>query len=218
MTAWEQGSSRRPGDGTSATRETGDFEPQAPPGPEGPLAMSYHLYHDGQRIVEERNGSDLIIREYVPKGPQAVWGRDYVNELCQAGGPSGIGINDDPAHQTEGNGSQCLCDSFYYALHDPIHNVIRIVNSSGTLVDRYEYTPYGQRTVFISPGEPEALGIETRRQSACLSLRAQIVRQIATRTQAQSPSFATAMNQSTRRCTSSHVRLPPPHSWSSQFG
>jgi RHS repeat-associated protein len=114
--------------------------------------MTYHLYHDGQRIVEERNGSDLVIRQYVPEGPQAVWGRDYVDELCQ------IGINHDPADANEGpGGNQCLCDSFYYGLHDPMYNVIGLVNSTGALVERYEYTPYGQRTVFISPGASDSL-------------------------------------------------------------
>jgi RHS repeat-associated protein len=116
---------KQAGDGNGLTRETGDFE------------MTYHLYHDGQRIVEERNGSDLIIRQYV-------WGRDYVDELCQ------IGINTNPA-------SQSTCNSFYYALHDPMYNVIGLVNSSGALVERYEYTPYGQRTVFISPGASDSL-------------------------------------------------------------
>jgi hypothetical protein len=66
--------------------------------------MTYHLYHDGQRIVEERNGSGQVIRQYV-------WGRTYADELCQ------IGINDDPADANEGpSGNQCLADTFYYAL------------------------------------------------------------------------------------------------------
>ena len=123
---------KQAGDGVSATRETGDFE------------MTYHLYHDGQRIVEERNGSNLVIRQYV-------WGRDYIDELCQ------VGINNDPTDQAEGNGGQCLCDSFYYALHDVNFNIIGLINSSGALVERYEYTPYGQRTVFFSPGANDSL-------------------------------------------------------------
>ena len=72
------------GDGRSPTREAGDWE------------MTYHLYHDGQRIVEERNGSGQVIRQYV-------WGRTYADELCQ------IGINICPATQT-------TCNSPFYAL------------------------------------------------------------------------------------------------------
>ena len=121
------------GDGRSPTREAGDWE------------MTYHLYHDGRRTVEERNGSGQVIRQYV-------WGRTYVDELCQ------IGINADPADANEGPaGNQCLCDSFYYALADVNWNVIGLVDSTGALVERYEYTPYGRRRVFISPGANDSL-------------------------------------------------------------
>ena len=70
---------KRVGDGTIGTHEMGDFE------------MTYHLYHDGQRTVEERNGYGLVTRQYL-------WGRTYVDELCQTVGPignegsSGIGL------------------------------------------------------------------------------------------------------------------------------
>jgi hypothetical protein len=53
------------GDGRSLTREAGDWE------------MTYHLYHDGVRTVEERNGSGQVIRQYV-------WGRTYVDESSRA--------------------------------------------------------------------------------------------------------------------------------------
>ena len=99
--------------------------------------MGYTVYHDGVRTVEERNGSGQVIRQYV-------WGRTYVDELCQ------IGINTAPS-------SHSTCDSFYYALADVNYNVIGLVNSTGALVERYEYTPYGRRRVFVSPGANDSL-------------------------------------------------------------
>lgn len=47
---------------------------------------------------------------------------------------------------------QCLCDGFYDGLQDANYNVLGIVDSDGELVERYEYTPYGQRTVYKSAG------------------------------------------------------------------
>jgi len=121
------------GDGRSLTREAGDWE------------MTYHLYHDGRRTVEERNGSGQVIRQYV-------WGRTYADELCQ------IGINGDPADANEDQtGNQCLADTFYYALADVNWNVIGLVGATGALVERYEYTPYGRRRVFVSPGANDSL-------------------------------------------------------------
>jgi hypothetical protein len=37
-------------------------------------------------------------------------------------------------------------------MQDANWNVLGIVNSTGVLGERYEYTPYGQRTVYFSPG------------------------------------------------------------------
>jgi hypothetical protein len=94
---------------------------------------TYRYYYSGQSVVEERNSSDKTLRQYV-------WGTQYTDELVQ------IGINDDPG-DTEQN-----CETFYYAMQDANYNVLGIVNSSGDLKERYEYTPYGQRTVYKSAG------------------------------------------------------------------
>ena len=94
---------------------------------------TYRYYYSGQSVVEERNSSDKTLRQYV-------WGTQYTDEIVQ------IGINDDPG-DTEQN-----CETFYYAMQDANYNVLGIVNSSGDLKERYEYTPYGQRTVYKSAG------------------------------------------------------------------
>ncbi|MBI1337048.1 MAG: hypothetical protein GC164_08810 [Phycisphaera sp.] len=100
------------------------------------LDCTYHYYYapGSQRIIEERNGSQDVIR-------QLVWGQMYIDELVQ------IGLNDDPADGVEDD-----VESFYWALHNANFNVIGVVDDSGVLVERYEYEPYGQRTVYFSSG------------------------------------------------------------------
>lgn len=90
-------------------------------------------------MVETRNGSGFALQQHV-------WGLQYVDELVQ------IGRNDDPTDVNEGN-----CDSFHWALQDANYNVLGIVGDDGNLKERYEYTPYGQRTVFTSSGTADPL-------------------------------------------------------------
>ena len=59
-------------------------------------------------------------------------------------GPSN---GEDPWGEGEEN-----CDAFYYAAHDANYNVIGLFESDGDLLERYEYTPYGERTVYTSAG------------------------------------------------------------------
>ncbi|BAM02978.1 hypothetical protein PSMK_08190 [Phycisphaera mikurensis NBRC 102666] len=98
----------------------------------GNLDFTHHAYFDGQRQVEERNGSDLVLR-------QQVWGLDYIDELVSTS------LNFDPTDTTES-----VCERHFYALHDSQYNILGIVAAGGALVERYEYTPYGQRQVYGS--------------------------------------------------------------------
>jgi len=105
------------------------------------LDCTYHFYYDASwRLLETRNGSEQVIQQHV-------WGQMYIDELVQvANNGDIIGDEefdpDDPDHDFRG----------YYAQHDANFNVIGIVNAQGALVERYEYTPYGHRTVYFSPG------------------------------------------------------------------
>ena len=97
----------------------------------GDWDCEYHYYYDGQQMVEMRDGSDDVLKRYV-------WGLEYVDEL--------IGIM---------TGDSYGCS--HYALHDANYNVIGLVDTDGDLVERYEYTPYGQRTIYKSAGSDDAL-------------------------------------------------------------
>ncbi len=102
------------------------------------LDCTYHYYYDGQSIIEIRNGSDFWVQEFT-------WGLQYIDELCQ------IRVRDIPDEsETE--------ISTYVVLQDANFNVLGLIETTlaafniTPLVERYEYTPYGQRTVYRSAG------------------------------------------------------------------
>jgi len=97
----------------------------------GNLDCTYHYYLSGQSVVEERNGSDQPIKDHV-------WGLSYIDEALQTR------INTDPTGTATW--------SSYWLMQDANSNVLGVVDSSGVLQERYEYTAYGQRQVFYSPG------------------------------------------------------------------
>jgi len=94
-------------------------------------------------MIETRNDdsgdADDVLSQYV-------WGATYVDELVQ------VGTNDDPT-----DAGEHACETFYYALQDANYNAIGLVDDSGDLVERYEYTPYGQRTCYPTAGSDDPL-------------------------------------------------------------
>ena len=48
----------------------------------------------------------------------------------------------------EGAQTENRCERWFWALQDANYNVIGLVNAAGLLVERYEYTPYGERTIY----------------------------------------------------------------------
>ncbi len=122
---------KRVGDGDANTCEMGDWE------------ATYHVYWDNWRMIETRNGqgSGQVLKQHV-------WGLTYVDELVQ------IAINQDPENADTGTYKENLCENFFYILQDAHYNVLGVVNPKGVLIERYEYTPYGQRTVFSHGWSP----------------------------------------------------------------
>lgn len=99
------------------------------------MDCDYHYYHDGQSVVQIDNGQSQMLKQYV-------WGLQYIDELCQ------IALNIDPANAADPTYPENIAERFYYALQDANFNNLGIVNHAGRLIERYEYTPYGQRTVY----------------------------------------------------------------------
>jgi RHS repeat-associated protein len=91
-------------------------------------------------VVEEQNGSGQTIKQFL-------WGLQYIDELVQTS------LNSSPTTKSS-------CDVLYWACQDANWNVLGIVSSTGVLTERYEYSPYGQRTVFTSAGsnDPMVMG------------------------------------------------------------
>ena len=106
---------------------------------------TYHYYYDTSwRRIEMRDGSNQVLKQYV-------YGTRYVDNPVQ------IGVNTDPGEDddAEETGTQDYCDDFYYPVQDANFNVTGLVDSGGDLVERYEYTPYGQRAVFKNAGSSD---------------------------------------------------------------
>jgi hypothetical protein len=112
------------------------------------LDATYHHFYNpgGHSLLEERTGSGWVIKQYV-------WGQMYIDELVQ------VAHNSDPADNTS-------CETAHYALQNANFNVMALLDASGGAVaERYEYTPYGQRTVYISPGSSDPLAMAPVRRS-----------------------------------------------------
>ncbi len=106
----------------------------------GDFDCTYHYTWDRNwRLLETRNGDD-------PPVPikQHVWGPRYVDEIVQ------IAVNTDPSADSN-------CEALYYPMQNANFNVLGLADANGVLVERYEYTPYGQRSVYKKAGTNDAL-------------------------------------------------------------
>ena len=77
-----------------------------------------HYYYYEHRVIEERNSSDVVTATYV-------YG-NYIDEVISM----------------DRNGST------YYYLLDGLGSVAALTNTSGSVVERYEYDPYGRAAIF----------------------------------------------------------------------
>ncbi len=92
-----------------------------------------HLYYDsaGQVIEERQNGTAAsnVSQQYV-------WSLAYVNAMVLRDNFTGVN------------------PSRLYALQDANYDTVALVNTSGTVMERYDYTPYGTVTVLNPNGNP----------------------------------------------------------------
>ena len=100
-----------------------------------------YRYDTRWRPLEDQHWGGYVRRQYV-------WGARYIDELVQ------IAVNEDPDDANES-----VCERDYYALTNSNFNVMGLVDANGELLERYEYTPYGQRTVYKKSGPDDALTI-----------------------------------------------------------
>ncbi|MCC6680525.1 MAG: hypothetical protein IT445_06440 [Phycisphaeraceae bacterium] len=109
----------------------------------GDLDYTYHYYFHGQSVIEERNGSDYVMKHYVwnttPGG--------YIDELVLLSIAKSIYANPD---YTTGAGTGWA--RHFHALPNANYNIMMLVEAlpsgGNRIIERYEYTPYGEREVY----------------------------------------------------------------------
>jgi RHS repeat-associated protein len=103
----------------------------------GAWDCTYKYYYDGDSCIEERNGSDITFKKMV-------WGTNYIDELVQLKLCNGDCDTLDDLIVLDLNS--------YWICQDANYNVLGMVDETGALIERYEYSPYGQRKTFSSAG------------------------------------------------------------------
>jgi hypothetical protein len=106
----------------------------------------WHDYYADQRHIETRNGSGQVVQQYV-------WGGTYIDELVQ------VKVNQNPTGDPDFDPGETGHDAFTgYTLTDSMYNVVLLLDaSSGGVVERYEYSPYGARQVYTTTGTSDEL-------------------------------------------------------------
>jgi RHS repeat-associated protein len=107
---------------------------------------SQNAYYDASwRVIETRNGSNQTIS-------QMCWGTRYTDELLwfEVNGDPTIGNDANPDNTATGEGGESPADHRYFVHQDRNWNVIALTDyvpgggTTGAVVERYSYTPYGE--------------------------------------------------------------------------
>jgi RHS repeat-associated protein len=93
------------------------------------------FYYNGPQVIEERQGSTVT--------KQNVFNLDYVNDLL---------LRDDNSTSGSLGKTGSGLGQRLFAQHDANFDVTSLTNASGTVVERYEYSPYGTVTVLNPDG------------------------------------------------------------------
>jgi len=121
------------------------FDTDSPGDPDG-LDTYEHLFLSGQQVIETREGSGSTAAQAESLQPkyQHIWSPRYIDALI---------LRDENTDQDD----TCDDERVYY-LADANFNVTALVNTSGTVLERYLYTPYGEVTVLDSDFSSDADG------------------------------------------------------------
>ena len=123
-------------DGTNR-RAKAHVDSQAPANPDGIDAWRHFYYTSDWQVLETRRttSAENDAPDGLPPEVQYVWSVRYVDALIRR-------------DKNEDGTTDDLCDDeFLYALSDANQNVTALVNTAGTVLERYLYDPYGNVTV-----------------------------------------------------------------------
>ena len=112
-----------------------DFDSGAPASPAGVDTHVHCFYNNAWQALETRESNSATAKpESIKPKYQYVWSECYI---------------DAPILRDENTDTDSLCDDerFYY-LHDAHFDVTTLVDDSGNAVERYEYAPYGNVTIY----------------------------------------------------------------------
>ena len=84
----------------------------------GTSSVITNYIHDGNRVVEEQNASGTLVKDFI-------FGAMYIDEVIAMD----IGASD------------------YYCMEDYRFSVVALSNAGGTILERYEYSVFGERTI-----------------------------------------------------------------------
>lgn len=115
------------------------YDSQSPADPDGVDACEHYL-HTGNQVIETRQanlvGGVAPDAESINPKYQNVWSQRYIDSLILRD------ENTDPATD-----DQCDNERIFYVA-DANYNVTAVVDTSGDVLERYVYTPYGEVTIY----------------------------------------------------------------------
>ena len=103
--------------------------------------VEHYYYNTNWQLLEVRSGSETgtVIEAYI-------WHPHYVDALAAR------------FWDSNADGDFGDTDEVQYALHDANYNVTALVDTTGAVIERYEYTPYGEVTVLDADFSDDADG------------------------------------------------------------
>ena len=103
--------------------------------------VEHYYYNTRWQLLEVRSGSETgtVIEAYI-------WHPHYVDALAAR------------FWDSNADGDFGDTDEVQYALHDANYNVTALVDTTGAVIERYEYTPYGEVTVLDADFSDDADG------------------------------------------------------------
>jgi hypothetical protein len=108
-------------------------------GGEGGQETELLYLYDGWRVLEERDYSrEDLVRDYA-------YG-NYIDEVVY--GRADFWDGTDPGPDGDFNDDE---EQFYYTTNN-LYNVTALLGTSGNIIERYEYLPYGEVTVYVDDG------------------------------------------------------------------
>jgi len=114
-------------------------------------ALNRRVY---RKADENQDGTSDTERTYVYGGWRVVQERDVASGNVHADYVDGLYIDAHIFARVDTNGNGDFADpeeQFYYTTNN-LYNVVALVDASGKIIERYEYKPYGEATVYTDAG------------------------------------------------------------------